>query len=800
MKLRFFSLMLALMPILLWGQSGHAVDVSYADGQLCRVTFYTPSIVRVEKYAAGVNPDGARQSLVVCMEPDNTPPAVKRKKGQTLVSSSKLTVTIDHLTGHVCFQHQGKTLLKEGHHAVIPISQGADTGCYKVSQTFALEPDEAVYGIGLMENGKLNQRGEDRLMVQSNLEDYQSIFQSIKGYGVFWDNYSPTQLTDHSKEGLTFDSQVGDGVDYYFMYGGSADGVVALIRQLTGDVPMLPMFTYGFWQSRERYKSSSELTDVVDRYRTLGIPLDGIVLDWQYWDSNYLWNAMEFLNPEFSRAQQMIDHVHRQHAKFAISIWQSFGPHTRGYRDMNEKNLLFNFETWPQSGLSAWPPNMDYPSGVKVYKPYTEEARDIYWKHLRRLYDMGVDAWWMDSTDPDHHSYKESDLDEPTALGTYRKVRNAFPLMCVKGVYEHQRKTDTEGRKRVFIYTRSGFAGQQRYGSNVWTGDVGSNWQNLRNQIPMGLSFSLTGNPNFNSDIGGFFSGSYNKGGDPTSGCRNPRFQELYVRWMQFGAFCPMMRSHGTDTYREIYYFGQKGEPVYDALTEAISLRYRLLPYIYSTSWDVTRHRGTFMRALMMDFAADAKVKDMTDEYLFGRSLLVAPVVKAQYTEEKGGWEEGEKASVDFMAPRTTKVYLPRGTAWYAYADGKKYAGGREVPVPTTIKTIPLFVREGSIIPIGPEMQYTSEKKWDELELRLYPGRDASFTLYEDEGDGYGYEDGRYSEIVFHWKERSQTLTIEDCQGVFPGMLQQRSFRLVNVATGEVKTITYDNRKQVVHF
>jgi len=789
---------LLLFPTLLLAQK--STDVQLANHELCRVTFYSPSIVRIEKYAEGSAARRSAESLVVTMQPEEVAVSVKRNAGRTQVTSKELQVSVDHRTGSVQFLHRGKTLLKEGSHSLTAISEGADKGDYRVSQTFMLDAKEPVYGIGLMENGKLNQRGEDRLMVQSNLEDYQNIFQSIKGYGVFWDNYSPTQLKDTAADGLTFDSQVGDGVDYYFMYGGTADGVVAKIRQLTGDVPMLPMFSYGFWQSRERYKSSRELTEVVDNYRRLGVPLDGIVLDWQYWDSNYLWNAMEFLNPEFSNAQRMIDHVHRQHAKFAISIWQSFGPKTKGYRDMEEKDLLFNYQTWPQSGLSVWPPNMDYPSGVRVYKPYTEEARDIYWKHLSRLYNMGVDAWWMDSTDPDHHNAKERDLDEPTALGSYRKVRNAFPLMCVKGVYEHQRKANTSSdAQRPFIYTRSGFAGQQRYACNVWTGDVSSNWQNLRNQIPMGLSFSLTGNPNFNSDIGGFFSNSYNTNNDPKTGCRNPQYQELYVRWMQFGAFCPMMRSHGTETYREVYYFGKEGEPVYDALVEAIRLRYRLLPYIYSTSWEVTSRQGTFMRALMMDFANDPQVVDMTDEYMFGRSLLVAPIVKAQYTEERGKRREEKGAeNVDFMAPKTTSVYLPKGCRWYDFFTGQRYDGNRRVELPSTIKTIPLFVPEGSIVPVGPDMQYTGEKAWDELEIRVYPGRNASFTLYEDDGITCNYEQGKYTEITFSWNDRARKLTIDDRKGSYPNMLQSRRFRVVNVQTGATTTVDYSGRQVVL--
>ncbi len=820
MKKSTLTLMLA---IVVWCLNGSKATLAAQNIQTpkanVRVTFYSNDIVRVTKTTAADTK--VAPSLVVTMQPQQKKVAQREADGKASFASDKLVVSVDKQTGRVTFaKKDGSVLLQEGDFALTPITEGLDRGCVKAKANFLLGADEKIYGIGLMENGKLNQRGENRRMIQTNLEDFQNVLQSIKGYALFWDNYSPTQLTDTPADGLTFDSEVGDAIDYYFMYGGTADGNIALIRQLSGDVPMLPIWSYGFWQSRERYKSQAELTEVVDKYRQLGVPFDGIIMDWQYWDSNYLWNAMEFLNPQFPNAKGMIDYVHKQNAHFAISIWQSFGPATKAYKELNEKGLLFDFETWPQSGLPQWPPIMDYPSGVRVYKPYTQEARDIYWKHLRRLFDLGVDLWWMDSTDPDHHSYKESDLDVPTALGSYRKVRNAFPLACVQGVYEHQRQTTDQ--KRAMILTRSGFAGQQRFASNVWTGDVRSDWATLRKQIPMALNFSLTGNPHVNSDIGGFFSGSYNSHGDPTSGARNPQFQELYVRWMQFGAFCPMMRSHGTETYRELYYFGKEGEPVYDALVSAISLRYRLLPYIYSTAWDVTKERGTFMRALWMDFAGDAKTHDLKDEYLFGRNLLVAPIVKAQYTPERilrndemSGWDkkEGEgnttQGNIDFTAQKQTTVYLPQivnsksvnsksdDGKWYDFWTGIAYDGGQEVKLPTTLQTIPLFVRAGSIIPVGQLMKSINERDWSKLELRVYPGANATFTLYFDDGETYGYEKGEYAEIPLTWNDKSSTLTIGKRAGQYPGMKIPREFTVI-LPDGKSKTVNYNDKAVTV--
>ncbi len=797
-----------------------AADVRTSRGTVS-VTFLSPDIARVLKTTSSAQP---QPSLVVTMQPQDCRVSVSSSGRVTTLKTSVLTVAINETSGCVTFStRDGRQLLCEGDWQLTPLATDLDQGCVRAKANFQLDEDEPIYGIGLMENYKLNQRGEHRRMIQSNLEDFQNVFQSLKGYALFWDNYSPTQLDDSPAEGLTLESEVADGIDYYFMYGGSADGNIALIRELTGDVPMLPLWSYGFWQSRERYKSQEELLEVVDRYRTAGVPLDGIILDWQYWDSNYLWNAMEFLNPSFPNPRQMIDHVHQQKAHLAISIWQSFGPHTKAYRDMAERDLLFDFETWPQSGISTWPPRMDYPSGVRVYKPYTVEARDIYWQHLRRLFDLGCDVWWMDSTDPDHHSFKESDLDVPAVplMSSYRKLRNAFPLECVRGVYEHQRQDTTavsntssstphSSLKRVMILTRSGFAGQQRYASNVWTGDVRSDWPTLRNQIPMLLNYSLTGNPHTNTDIGGFFSGAYNSSyGDSSSGARNPQFQELYVRWMQFGAFCPMMRSHGTETYRELYYFGEPGQPVYDALLSAIKLRYRLLPYTYSTAWDVTHNRGTFMRALWMDFADDPATHDLKDEFLYGRSLLVAPIVEAQYTPEKrmafdemGGWNQRELASEDgqatidngqFLQPKTTTVYLPQGL-WYDFFSGQQYEGSREVTLQTTINTIPLFARAGSIIPVGGDLTSTADRDWTSLELRVYPGADGSFTLYEDDGETYAYEQGQYTELPITWNDRSRTLTLGRLSGQFAGSIASRQFTIV-LPDGASKTVSYKGKK-----
>ena len=756
-----------------------AIGLAEAQAQDVKIEFITPSIVHVVK-------GQPTKTLVVTAKPQDV---ALTKKGNT-TSSKELTVKQDAKGNLTFLTAKGKVLLKE-----------KDCDVLQARQTFTLDKDEAIYGLGTIQNGKMNRRGEKKRMEQSNLEDFQNVLQSIKGYGIYWENYSPTLFEDNA-EGMTFDAEVGNGVDYYFMYGKNADGVIAQMRYLSGDVPMFPLWTYGFWQSKERYKSAAETEGIVDQYRALNVPLDGIIQDWQYWGSNYLWNAMDFLAEDFSNGKQMIQNVHRKHAHFMISIWASFGPMTQQYRELNEKGLLMPFETWPQSGIShIWPPVMKYPSGVKVYDAFHPEARAIYWKYLKTLYDYGTDAWWMDSTDPDFFNPRESDYAHKVYGGTWRSQRNAFPLETVRGIYQAQRKD--YGQKRVFIMTRSSYAGQQHYGSNMWSGDVNSSWDMLRKQVPAGLSYSLTGNPNFNTDIGGFFCGSYNTKGSG-SAPRNPQFQELYVRWMQYGLFCPVFRSHGADAPREIWQFGKKGEPIYDAIEKQIRLRYRLIPYLYSTAWQVTTNNDSYMRPLFSDFAADKKVWNINDEFMFGHSILAAPIVKAQYTEEKiirtdamTGWNrqdaKGQKEDgrgIDWTATKTATKYLPKGAAWYDFWTGKYLAGGQDVLLETTLDRVPMFVRAGSILPLGPEMQYVGEKAWDNLEVRVYPGANGRFTLYEDEGDNYNYEKGQYATIAFQWDDKARTLTIGERKGNYPGMLTKRQFTIV----------TPDGKQQVVNY
>ena len=772
--------LLVLAAIFVVGRAGaKPIEIKTNEGGT-RVTFMSPTIVRVEHGKALDRED--QKSLVVTMQPQaDVKVSVKDKANEVTATSSALTVVINKANGQVQFLTKGANLLKEKATSLQP----------RLAQTYTLDKDEPIYGLAALQDGKLNRRGtERRKMEQSNLEDYQYVIQSLKGWGIYWDNYSRADFIDN-QEGMTFSPETGDRIDYYFMYGGSADGVNKLMRQLSGDVPMFPLWTFGYWQCRERYKSSRELLEVVDWHRKNSVPLDGIIQDWQYWGSNYLWNAMDFLNDEFADGERMVQRVHEQNAHLMISIWASFGPHTLQYKELDKAGLLFDFSTWPQSGSSIWPPKMQYPSGVRVYDAYSQQARDIYWKYLQRLHQYGCDAWWMDSTDPDYNDPKDEDYNRPVgaspsmgieAQGTWRSMRNAFPLATVSGVYDNQRRIDKE--KRVFIMTRSAFAGQQRYGSGLWSGDITSSWDVLRKQIPLCLNYTMTGCPNINTDIGGFFCGRYGGNRAP----KNPNYQELYVRWIQFGLFCPVFRSHGADAPREIYQFGKKGDAAFDAIEACIRLRYRLLPYIYSTAWAVTHEGDSYMRALMYDFPKDQRTWDLTDEFLFGRSILALPITRPQFTDEG----TNPSSSVDFSRPATATKYLPQGSDWYNFYTEERLQGGQDITLQTPFNQAPMMVRSGAILPLAPVMQYASERAWDNIDIVVYPGRDGQFTLYEDEGDSYRYEQGAYSTIAFQWNDKKQELTIARRQGQFPGMLASRTFNVRLAGSTATKTVTYN--------
>ena len=774
------------------------VRFSTAQPQLNgEVTFYSPSIVRVVKYPSAEMP--AKKSYPVILTPGGVDVTYEEKGDEVVMKSSCLAVTLDIRTGQLTYRDlKGNQLLAEKPYGTnfLP-RQDVDKDSYTVSQTFMLRPDEVIYGLGQRQTGVMNHRNQQIELRNANTNICIPYFTSEKGYGVYWDNPGLSQFNDTPYE-TSFSSQVGLCSDYYFLYrDGSMDGVIAALRDLTGKATMFPLWTMGYWQCRERYKSPDELCNVLDKYRELGVPLDGIVQDWQYWGCDSNWNAMKFMNPSYinkvgdkdwmkyipkghnaddesllnkepriKSPQEMVDYVHKNHAHLMISIWASFGPWTDQYKELKAMNALLPFDTWPLH------------SGTAPYDPFNAEARDLYWRYLRPMYDMGMDAWWTDSTEADHFNIKDSDFDLMTADGSFRSVHNAFPLMTNKGIYEHQREVSDD--KRLFLMTRSSYLGQQHYGSFSWSGDVSSSWQTMRQQIPAGLNYMLCGIPFWTTDLAGFFGWEYNN--DWT----NVAYQELHVRWFQWGCFQPMMRNHcSSPMLNEIYLFGKEGDWAYDAQKRIIQFRYRLLPYIYSMAGEVVQQDGVIMRPLVMDFAADRKAILLDDEYLFGRNLLVCPVTEPLYTR-KAEKNQGVATVPDIAkASRPFEVYLPAGARWVDFWTNETLEGGQDVQRECPISLIPLYVKAGSILPLGPDVQYATEKKWDNLDLCIYPGADGEFTLYEDEFDNYNYEEGLFSTIRFVWDDARRTLTICDRSGEFPGMLKRRHFRITLMEPGK---------------
>lgn len=757
------------------------------------VQFYTSKTIRIFK-----NPENStikKSSLSVIKSQEEVKLDIKQNGDLVTIQSQDAIVYISLKSGKISFSDKsGEQLFTEKDYgAQFTPFDDAGNKTYTVRQAFLLDKDEAIYGLGQQQVDHLNQRNHKHFMRQRALYASVPVIQSTKGYGLFWDNYSPTTYNDNPQE-LSFESQVGECIDYYFMYGKNADGVIAQIRDLTGQAPMFPLWTFGFFQSRERYRSQEETMEVVDKYRELGIPLDGIIQDWQYWGPNSNWNSMNFDNPTFSEPQKMIDHVHKKNAKIMISVWASFGPDTKQYKELEEMNALFDFATWPLVASTG-----GGPSGVKVYDAYNPKARDLYWNYLNNgLFSKGIDAWWTDSTEPDHFDVQEKDFDIQTSMGTYRSVVNAFPLMSNGGVYDHQRAVTSD--KRVYLLTRCAFAGQQRYGANTWSGDVNSTWKVLKQQIPTGLNFSMTGIPYWNTDIGGFFLSDYDQG------VSNKAYQELYTRWFQYATFTPMQRSHGSGVKKEIYNLGQKGDWSYDSEEKFINLRYALLPYLYSTGWQVTSNAGSFLRPLFMDFNDDKKVHNISNQYMFGKAFLVVPVTDPMYvssTERR--WANPKE---DFSSVKTQEVYLPQGTQWFDFWTGEAFQGGQTIQKEVPIDIIPLYIRAGSIIPLGPKVQYSTEKKWDNLEIRIYPGANGEFLLYEDENDNYNYEKGIFSTIKFTWNDINRTLNISSREGSYSGMLKSRKFNIVVVDSKNgigsqqskrfSKTVSYNGKEKTI--
>ncbi len=570
-----------------------------------------------------------------------------------------------------------------------------------------------------------------------------------------------TPANPAEQQNISFFSEMGDQMDYYFMHGNTMDDVIGEYRTLTGKAQVMPQWAMGFWQSRERYKTQQELEEALKEFRKRKIPIDNIVMDWSYWEVDQ-WGSHEFDPKRFPDPDGMIQTVHDQNARILISVWPKFYANTEHFKEFDKNGWMYrraindSVLDWIGSGHLG-----------SFYDAYNADARKLFWKQIdEKLYSKGIDAWWLDATEPDILSnasvaYRK-DLMNPTALGPSTQYFNAYALMNAKGIYEGQR--DKNPDDRVFILTRSGFAGMQRFGTTTWSGDIGTCWEDLRAQIPAGINFSMSGLPYWTMDIGGFcvqkkFETA--KEGTPEM----EEWRELNTRWYQFGAFVPLFRVHGQYPFREVYNLAPDTHPAYKSMVYYNKLRYRLMPYIYSLTGAIYHQNYTLMRGLAMDFSNDRRVLNISDQYMFGPSLMVCPV-----------HEFGE---------RKRDVYFPNNGGWYNMYDGTYIAGGQKASVEAPYERMPLFVREGSILPVGPEIEYTQQKPDAPLDIYIYAGADGSFELYEDEGTNYDYEKGQFSTIKFTYNEAAKTLTIHPREGSFEGMVVNRVFRPVLVSRNQ---------------
>ncbi len=658
-----------------------------------------------------------------------------------------------------------------------------DRSAYHTKLEFEWAEGEALYGLGSHEEGMFNLRGQHQYLYQQNMKAVVPVLISTRGYGIILDSYSLMAFHDDAF-GSHLWSDVDDELDYYFLYGPEFDQLVHEIRALTGRSPMLPKWAFGYIQSKERYVTQNELLAIVREYRRRELPLDGIVLDWKSWTGD-LWGQKTFDPQRFPDPSQMTADLHALNARLMVSIWPIMRPGGANWQEMIEHGYLLGNQA--------------------TYNAFNPEARACYWKQAEQgLFSHGVDAWWCDCTEPFEADWKGTNKPEPEErlrINTEESKRyldpewiNAYSLLHSQGIYEGQRQATRS--KRVINLTRSAYLGQQRYATVTWSGDTAARWDTLRRQIADGLNFCATGMPYWTLDIGGFFVKHKPElwfwSGDYDDGVNDLGYRELFVRWFQYAAFLPMFRAHGTDTPREIWQFGEPGEPFYEALVSTLELRYRLLPYIYSLAGWTTQHDYTMLRALPFDFRADPATYDIRDQYMFGPALLVNPVTRPML------FSAGSQPLDD--TPLTRPVYLPAGAAWHDFWTGQKYLGSQTIQANAPLSRLPLFVRAGSILPMGPARQHVNDQPDAPIELHIYPGQDGSFDLYEDEGDQYNYEDGAFSVIHIHWQDAARQLTLGARIGKFTGMLEQHTFEVFLHDEGTHPGFSGSRPDQTVHY
>jgi alpha-D-xyloside xylohydrolase len=665
-------------------------------------------------------------------------PGAKFKVSETtdaaILTTDTLKIELSLKWGNVQFSTAGGDNLLRERNSIPRTYEPAELNgekTFHVEDRFAPDFSEGFYGLGQHQSGMFNYRGATVELGQNNTDVAIPLLLSSKGYALMWNTASLTHVDNRFPLELNLDSLAGHAVDYYFIYGPEMGQLIHEYRNLTGHTPMLPKWSYGFFQSKDRYVSQEEVLAIAHRYREQHIPLDGIVQDWFWWKSE----GDPIFNSNFPDVPGELKQLHDEHVHAMLSVWGLFDSKSQNFLQMTQQHL-------------------DVPN-AHVYDATNPKARDFYWNNLAgKLFSLGWDAFWLDSAEPEEYWPHMGDAilrDKKISIGSGAEYTNIFPFMHTLGVQEHW-KASTE-QKRVFLLTRSAFLGQQRVGAAVWSGDVYGSYWGLRHQVAAGLNFALSGYPYWTTDIGGYWPPHDNP-------VEDPKFQELYARWFEYGTFCPIFRTHGHRPQNEIWAF-DKVEPI---LINYDKLRYRLMPYVYSLAWRVTNDDYTIQRPLVMDWRADVRVRDIGDQFMFGPALLVNPVLQPDATH------------------RT--LYLPDAPAWYDFWTGASTNGSREINADAPLDRIPLYVRAGSILPLGPEIEYADEKPAGPIELRIYTGADGEFVLYQDTGDGYDYEHGVHSVIPMHWSESNRTLTIGQREGEYPGMPASMEMKVVLVSAG----------------
>lgn len=774
-----------------------------------RVEFVTPVIVRVQYQPEG---ELSGNGTDVCLPRKQKKLRLRYVENQTAICSDSMMVKVDAKTWAVSYYdlahhlllsenphtpriaekvYQEKVIYDESSKRVLHTANGdvevkdvlkRDTlgSSFRYRINYDWSKSEALYGLGSHMEDYMNLRGKKMYLCQHNLKAMVPMLNSTAGYGLLFDAGSAMIYNDVADSSYV-EIEAAKEIDYYFIKGETMDAVIANYRQLTGQSPMMPMYLFGYTQSKERYCSGQELCDIVKEYRQRQIPLDMVVQDWSYWPSGQ-WGRMSMDPTFYPDKKALTSQLHAMHCKLMISIWPN-AQNCPQYEDFKSRGWIL--------------------PGSTVYDAYNPQARSLYWDYANKeFFGNGFDAWWCDSSEP-----VDGDWNNPMPpgygyanhlerwqlntralsdiLGAERS--QTFSLYHAMGIYEHQRLANQN--KRVVNLTRSSYAGQQRYATITWNGDTYASWKSFAQMIPAGLNFMSTGCPYWTIDVGAFFAGpdKWNRWfykGEYLNGCNDPAYRELYTRMFQFATFLPMLRSHGSDTPREVWRFGNPGEPFYESLVDHIKLRYRLLPYIYSLSSRIHREGYTLSRALAFDFAHDEAVLDIKDEFMFGSAFLVAPMTQPLMK----------------YGSASRKVYLPRNQAgWIDYWTGKREEGGKWIDADAPIEHSPLYVRAGSIVPMMEEQQYTGEHPDSPYYIYVYPGADADFEIYEDAGDGYDYEKGAFATYRLHWDEAKHRLTVSNCMGKFKEMQKKRQL-IVKLCDGTQKSVLYKGKKQEIYF